>query len=134
MVHHEHHPAGIGPVARAAERAGSNMGCGFTTGSGPVMTGCAGGRNGTVIHDRTFAETDGNAMTGIAGGRRLDMVLRFAACGHPVMAANTLLGRAFKYTPDVASFARYKLMLAGQRIPGGEMIKSEPLMWYYYGV
>lgn len=56
------------------------------------------------------------------------MIWRFAAGGYCVMAAGALLGRAFKYSADVARFARHKLMPAGQREASSEVVEGEPLI------
>lgn len=81
-----------------------------------------------VIHYRTDTESDRSAMAGIAWRGRRQVIDRFAARDHVVMAAGALLGRAFKYAADMAVLANHELVLPTQREPGGEMIECEPLI------
>jgi hypothetical protein len=83
-----------------------------------------------MIHFCAFVETDHRVVAGITGCCGGYMILRHTACDHAVMTAVALFGRAFKYTPNMASFAGNKLMLTGEGESGREVIKSQPLIWY----
>lgn len=64
-----------------------------------------------VIHFCIFAKTNRDAMTGVACRRGGNMVWRFAARDHSIVAPGTLLRRALKHPADMAGLTRNELML-----------------------
>jgi hypothetical protein len=80
---------------------------------------------GTVIECGCRCHQEaGRCVTRIAGGAGFDMVRRLPWSKYVVMAKFTLGGQLFEYGTNVAAFAVYARVLAGQREARGQVVKG----------